>query len=293
MAPLGPRRCGAPRPWPPYRAGPIPVDMIGAGERMGDTTPPSIAVPAFAAAQAGLLLAASPPVTRPRPWRRVARLNPTVMRPSSGRSRCSHRALPSLMPLRTRSCSLWTAAVVAAFTEWCSAPSARHCSSTQSAPSPSSTRTDTSAPGLPPYPPGMPLAAGRDGRVAQAASEGDLRVLRDGQNPAKLVLDVLVAEDADHLHPDPARLSREPHVLQVAPQGHQPEHVPIGGGSTLARVADDDQYNGQERVVASRNPCSRSVTSTGPESGAHSVRREHRRRKGGALAMSSSSLNGS
>jgi hypothetical protein len=35
--------------------------MIGAGERMGNTTPPSIAVPAFAAAQAGLLLAAEPP----------------------------------------------------------------------------------------------------------------------------------------------------------------------------------------------------------------------------------------
>ncbi len=46
---------------------------------MGNTTPPSIALPAFAAAQAGLLLAAEPPVARPRPWRRVARLNPAVM----------------------------------------------------------------------------------------------------------------------------------------------------------------------------------------------------------------------
>ena len=53
--------------------------MIGAGERMGNTTPPSIAVPAFATAQAGLLLAAEPPVARPRPWRRVARLNPAVI----------------------------------------------------------------------------------------------------------------------------------------------------------------------------------------------------------------------
>ncbi len=32
--------------------GPIPVDMIGSGERMGNTTPPSIALSAFAAAQA-------------------------------------------------------------------------------------------------------------------------------------------------------------------------------------------------------------------------------------------------
>ncbi len=63
--------------------GPFPVDMIGAGERIGNTTPPSVALLAFAAAQAGLLLAAEPALTRllarPAWWRQVSRLNPLVM----------------------------------------------------------------------------------------------------------------------------------------------------------------------------------------------------------------------
>jgi fucose 4-O-acetylase-like acetyltransferase len=63
--------------------GPFPVDMIGAGERIGNTTPPSIALLAFAAAQTGLVLAAEPVASRwlarPRRWRLVARLNGPVM----------------------------------------------------------------------------------------------------------------------------------------------------------------------------------------------------------------------
>jgi fucose 4-O-acetylase-like acetyltransferase len=63
--------------------GPFPVDMIGAGGRTGNTSPPSIALLAYAAAQAGLLLAAAPAASRllarPRWWRTVARLNPAVM----------------------------------------------------------------------------------------------------------------------------------------------------------------------------------------------------------------------
>jgi fucose 4-O-acetylase-like acetyltransferase len=63
--------------------GPFPVDMIGAGEPIGNTTPPSIALLAFAAAQTGLVLAAEPVVSRwlarPRGWRLVTRLNGTVM----------------------------------------------------------------------------------------------------------------------------------------------------------------------------------------------------------------------
>jgi fucose 4-O-acetylase-like acetyltransferase len=59
--------------------GPFPVDMIGANERNGNTTPPSIALLAFAAAQTGLILAAEPAVSRwlakPRRWRLVTRLN--------------------------------------------------------------------------------------------------------------------------------------------------------------------------------------------------------------------------
>ena len=55
------------------------VDMVGSG----NTNPPSIALLAFAAAQAGLLLAAEPWVSglldRPRPWRVVSRLNRSVM----------------------------------------------------------------------------------------------------------------------------------------------------------------------------------------------------------------------
>jgi hypothetical protein len=63
--------------------GPFPVDMIGADERIGNTTPPSIALLAFAAAQTGLILAAEPAVSRwlarPRRWRLVTRLNGSCM----------------------------------------------------------------------------------------------------------------------------------------------------------------------------------------------------------------------
>jgi hypothetical protein len=63
--------------------GPFPVDMIGVGMRVGNTTPPSIALLAFAAAQTGLLLAAEPALARllarPSWWRLVSRLNRTVM----------------------------------------------------------------------------------------------------------------------------------------------------------------------------------------------------------------------
>ena len=63
--------------------GPFPVDMIGTGERIGNTSPPSVALLAFAAAQAGLLLAAEPAGTRllarPRWWRSVTQLNTSVM----------------------------------------------------------------------------------------------------------------------------------------------------------------------------------------------------------------------
>jgi len=65
--------------------GPFPVDMIGAGERVGNTTPPSVALLAYAAAQCGLVLAAEPVVSRwlRRPgsglWRWVTRINPAVM----------------------------------------------------------------------------------------------------------------------------------------------------------------------------------------------------------------------
>ena len=63
--------------------GPFPIDMIGAGERVGNTTPPSVALLAYAAAETGLVLAAVPAVSRllarPRWWRPVTRLSPTVM----------------------------------------------------------------------------------------------------------------------------------------------------------------------------------------------------------------------
>ena len=63
--------------------GPFPVDMIGAGQHTGNTSPPSIALLAFAAAQAGLALALEPAGSRlleqPRWWRPVQRLNPVVM----------------------------------------------------------------------------------------------------------------------------------------------------------------------------------------------------------------------
>ncbi len=62
---------------------PFPVDMIGDGERVTNTTPPSIALLAFAAAQAGLVLAAEPAASRllarPGLWRLVTRLNDRAM----------------------------------------------------------------------------------------------------------------------------------------------------------------------------------------------------------------------
>jgi len=62
---------------------PFPVDMIGAGERIDNTTPPSIALLAFAAAQIGLVLAVTPAaarlLTRPGVWRLVSRLNPMAV----------------------------------------------------------------------------------------------------------------------------------------------------------------------------------------------------------------------
>ncbi len=62
---------------------PFPVDMIGAGERITNTGPPSVALLALAATETGLLLAAEPAVTRlldrERWWRVVSWLNPKVM----------------------------------------------------------------------------------------------------------------------------------------------------------------------------------------------------------------------
>ena len=63
--------------------GPFPVDMIGAGGHTGNTSPPSMALLAFAATQAGLALVFEPAGTKlleqPRRWRVVQRLNPAVM----------------------------------------------------------------------------------------------------------------------------------------------------------------------------------------------------------------------
>ncbi|MFJ9445749.1 acyltransferase [Kitasatospora sp. NPDC101235] len=63
--------------------GPFPVDMIGTGSRAGNTTPPSIALLAFAATQCGLLLAAEPAGRRllatAERQDRLARLNRAVM----------------------------------------------------------------------------------------------------------------------------------------------------------------------------------------------------------------------
>jgi hypothetical protein len=60
-------------------SGAFQADMVGSG----NTNPPSIALLAYAAAQAGLVLAAERPVSRllarPRPWRLVRRLNAMVM----------------------------------------------------------------------------------------------------------------------------------------------------------------------------------------------------------------------
>jgi Acyltransferase family len=62
---------------------PFPVDMIGAGERITNTGPPSIALLALAATETGLLLAAEPAASRlldrERWWRLVRWLNPKVM----------------------------------------------------------------------------------------------------------------------------------------------------------------------------------------------------------------------
>jgi Acyltransferase family len=65
------------------RWSPFPVDMIGDGEHVTNTTPPSIALLAFAAVQAGVLLALEPAVSRllarPGLWRTVTRLNNKAM----------------------------------------------------------------------------------------------------------------------------------------------------------------------------------------------------------------------
>ncbi len=81
--------------------------MIGAGERVGNTTPPSVALLAYAAAEIGLVLAAAPAVsrllTRPRWWRPVTRLTPAVMLVYltllSGRS-LTHCCCPRAAPAR-------------------------------------------------------------------------------------------------------------------------------------------------------------------------------------------------
>ncbi|MFJ2581804.1 universal stress protein [Kitasatospora aureofaciens] len=63
--------------------GPFPVDMVGTGRPVGNTTPPSIALLAFAAAQCSLLLAAEPAGRRllasAKRQGRLARLNQAVM----------------------------------------------------------------------------------------------------------------------------------------------------------------------------------------------------------------------
>jgi fucose 4-O-acetylase-like acetyltransferase len=63
--------------------GPFPVDMIGTAEHTSNTSPPSVALLAFAATQAGLVLAAEPAgsrlLDRSRWGRRVERLNPAVI----------------------------------------------------------------------------------------------------------------------------------------------------------------------------------------------------------------------
>ncbi len=58
---------------------PFPVDMIGAGQRISNTDPPSVALLAYAAAQAGLVIAAEPLAARllghPGGRRAIERLN--------------------------------------------------------------------------------------------------------------------------------------------------------------------------------------------------------------------------
>jgi len=65
------------------RWGPFPVDMVGDGERVTNTTPPSIALLAFGAVQIGVLLTLEPAVSwllrRPGLWRSVTRLNDKAM----------------------------------------------------------------------------------------------------------------------------------------------------------------------------------------------------------------------
>jgi fucose 4-O-acetylase-like acetyltransferase len=64
--------------------GPFPVDMIGAADgQVSNTVPPSVALLAFAAVQAGLVLAAEPAMSRllarRRIWHLVSRLNDRVL----------------------------------------------------------------------------------------------------------------------------------------------------------------------------------------------------------------------
>lgn len=64
--------------------GPFPVDMIGAADgQVSNTVPPSVALLAFAAAQAGLVIAAEPVMSRllagRRLWPLVSRLNDRVL----------------------------------------------------------------------------------------------------------------------------------------------------------------------------------------------------------------------
>lgn len=63
--------------------GPFPVDMIGVRQGVGNTSPPSTALLAFAAVQAGLVIVLQPTGSRllrgERSWRTVERLNAGVM----------------------------------------------------------------------------------------------------------------------------------------------------------------------------------------------------------------------
>jgi hypothetical protein len=64
--------------------GPFPLSMVGVpGARIKNSTPPSVALLAFAVGQTGLLLAAEPAMSRllrrPRLWRAVTRANRMVM----------------------------------------------------------------------------------------------------------------------------------------------------------------------------------------------------------------------
>ena len=63
--------------------GPFPVDMIGSGQRINNTSPPSVALLSLAAAQAGLLLMLEPTanrlLSRDKWWRPVHRINALVI----------------------------------------------------------------------------------------------------------------------------------------------------------------------------------------------------------------------